>query len=65
MADRQNMENEIATGIDKAIRNREFKVYLQPRFSLTTGKIVGAESLVRWQKEDWNTASAGQLYPGL
>ena len=52
MADRQNMENEIATGIDKAIRNREFKVYLQPRFSLTTGKIVGAESLVRWQKED-------------
>ncbi len=52
MADRQNMENEIATGLDKAIRNREFKVYLQPRFSLTTGKIVGAESLVRWQKED-------------
>ena len=52
MADRQNMENEIATGIDKAIRNREFKVYLQSRFSLTTGKIVGAESLVRWQKED-------------
>ncbi len=52
MADHQNMENEIATGIDKAIKNREFKVYLQPRFSLTTGKIVGAESLVRWQRED-------------
>ena len=52
MADHQNMENEIAAGIDKAIRNKEFKVYLQPRFSLTTGKIVGAESLVRWQKED-------------
>ncbi len=52
MADHQNMENEIAAGIDKAIRNKEFKVYLQPRFSLTTGKIVGAESLVRWQRED-------------
>lgn len=52
MADHQNMENEIATGIDKAIKNGEFKVYLQPRFSLTTGKIVGAESLVRWQKKD-------------
>ena len=32
MADHQNMENEIATGIDKAIKNGEFKVYLQPSF---------------------------------
>ena len=46
------MENEIAIGLDKAIKNKEFKIYLQPRFSLTTGKIVGAESLVRWQRED-------------
>ena len=38
--------------LDKAIKNKEFKIYLQPRFSLTTGKIVGAESLVRWQRED-------------
>ena len=52
MADLQNMENEIAIGLDKAIKNKEFKIYLQPRFSLTTGKIVGAESLVRWQRED-------------
>ena len=46
------MENEIAIGLDKAIKNKEFKIYLQPRFSLTTGKIVGAEALVRWQRED-------------
>lgn len=63
MADHQNMENEIATGIDKAIKNREFKVYLQPRFSLTTGKIVGAESLVRWQREDGTLLSPDSFIP--
>lgn len=52
MEDQQNMKNEILNGVDKAIKNGEFKVYLQPRFSLQTEKIVGAETLVRWQRED-------------
>ena len=31
-----------------AINNDEFAMYFQPRISLQTGKIIGAESLLRW-----------------
>lgn len=36
--------------IEQALKNREIKVYLQPQFDLATEKLVGAESLVRWQR---------------
>ncbi len=31
-----------------AFNEQQFEVYLQPKCNLTTGKIVGAEALVRW-----------------
>lgn len=30
------------------IENKEFKIYLQPQFELATGRLSGAEALVRW-----------------
>ena len=33
------------------LQNGEFKVYLQPKVETATGRIVGAEALVRWQRE--------------
>lgn len=35
-----------------ALDNDEFKVYLQPQYSLRDEKIAGAEALVRWQTPD-------------
>ena len=30
------------------MENNEFVMYLQPKYSISTGKIIGAEALTRW-----------------
>ncbi|MEG2814497.1 MAG: EAL domain-containing protein, partial [Oscillospiraceae bacterium] len=42
------MEKELENDMQSALDNKNFLVFLQPKFSLETSKIVGAESLVRW-----------------
>ena len=51
---RQELENVrmINANILKALKNREFHAYLQPKVSLKSGKIEGAEALVRWIRPD-------------
>lgn len=39
---------EIVNDMEGALRNEEFKVYLQPKCDMDTGRIIGAEALVRW-----------------
>lgn len=40
--------SEIEDDMYKAIANNEFVMYLQPKYCISTGKIVGAEALTRW-----------------
>ncbi len=54
----QKLENELISGFDAAIRQNQFRVYLQPRFSLKDFSIIGAEAMVRWQWPDGTV-----LYP--
>ncbi len=35
-----------------ALENNEFKVFLQPKFSVKEDKLIGAEALVRWIEDD-------------
>lgn len=42
------LEKELENEMQFALDNREFVVYLQPKFDLNTEEIIGAEALVRW-----------------
>ena len=44
-------ESEIENMMEGAIRNKEFVIYYQPQIETKTGKIGGAEALVRWNKK--------------
>lgn len=41
-------EGKIEREMTKALENKEFKVYLQPKCNIETANVVGAEALVRW-----------------
>lgn len=43
---------EIENDLRKAIANEEFLLYYQPQISIETGKIIGMETLVRWNHPD-------------
>ncbi|MBO5137325.1 MAG: EAL domain-containing protein [Spirochaetaceae bacterium] len=50
--DRQKIlhEHEIENSMEKALTNKEFCIYIQPKYDMKTEKIVGGEALVRWIK---------------
>lgn len=37
--------------LKKGIKNNEFVIYLQPKFYTDTGKLAGAEALIRWYRD--------------
>jgi diguanylate cyclase (GGDEF)-like protein len=43
-----------------AMEAKELTLYFQPQFELATGKIIGAEALLRWFKKD-NSKAGGQF----
>ena len=48
----------IEENMQTAIAKRQFMMYLQPKYSITQNKIIGAEALVRWRHPD-----RGMIYP--
>lgn len=40
---------EIEEEMEKALANHEFVIFLQPQINIATGKMIGAEALVRWK----------------
>lgn len=52
-------EQDIITSMEAALKNEEFLIYLQPQYNYRTGRVCGAEALVRW-----NSPSKGLISPG-
>jgi diguanylate cyclase (GGDEF)-like protein/PAS domain S-box-containing protein len=50
-------------GLHRANEKNEFLVYYQPEIDLRTGRIVGAEALVRWQTPDRGLVSPMTFIP--
>ncbi len=47
----------------KAVVNGEFVMYLQPKYCISTGKIVGAEALARWIHPERGMVSPAEFIP--
>lgn len=59
MLGRQVWERWVEDTMETALKNEEFQVYLQPKYSPVNSKLVGAEALVRW-----DSPAEGIIAPG-
>jgi diguanylate cyclase (GGDEF)-like protein/PAS domain S-box-containing protein len=43
----------LETALRKALKQKELELYYQPKIVLETGKLAGAEALLRWHHPEW------------
>lgn len=53
----------LENGYEKALADKKFEVWYQPKFNSHTGKIVGSEALIRWRADDGSLISPGRFIP--
>lgn len=67
-ADMENtleQEIQLLSEIQQSLEKEEFIFYVQPQCNISTGKIVGGESLVRWRHGTKGLISPGMFIPVL
>lgn len=53
----------LENGFEKALADKKFEVWYQPKFNSHTGEIVGSEALIRWRADDGSLISPGRFIP--
>lgn len=56
-------EQELLNCMEESLKNKDFKVYLQPKSNLITGEVVGAEALIRWVHKDLGFITPNRFIP--
>lgn len=56
-------KNELLANAEKAFEEKQFCVYYQPQYNYMSGRIVGAEALVRWIHPEYGMQSPGDFIP--
>ncbi len=65
MSNQAEREYGILSDFQRGLKNHELHFYLQPQCSVTTGLIVGAESLARWKTPDGKMVPPDKFVPVL
>ena len=56
-------EKAITDVMETALSEKQFTVYLQPKYNLNDNRMAGAEALVRWIHPEWGFMSPGEFIP--
>ncbi len=61
----RNMEQSITSSLDTALAKGDIRAFFQPKVDMRTGKIVGAETLVRWSDGEGGVNLPDTFIPAL
>jgi diguanylate cyclase (GGDEF)-like protein len=56
---------ELETALRKAVENEEFVLHYQPKVQLDSGRVVGLEALLRWQRPGHGLVPPQEFIPAL
>ena len=63
LKEQEEIEITIVSEMKRALENGEFKIYLQPKVDMRTGRIIGSEALVRWVHPEKGLISPRNFIP--
>lgn len=63
MQKQRALENEIMNDMKEAMDQKQFKIHFQPQYSLKNQEIIGAEALVRWERNNGELLSPNSFIP--
>ncbi|WP_343208418.1 EAL domain-containing protein [Anaerolentibacter hominis] len=56
-------EQAITDGMEAALEEGQFEIYLQPKYRIQDDSLAGAEALVRWNHPKWGLQSPAEFIP--